>query len=77
MSLHQLPNTEVGPKTALAKAAEVVKDKSVVFIVVINGDDLHVLTSSFKTSELCWAAKTLDGHATLAAVSEGLLLQET
>lgn len=62
-NIRQLPGTMTGPRTALHEAMEEVDDESTVFVVLIKGDDCHVISSGFQTSELCWAAMVLQSHA--------------
>jgi hypothetical protein len=59
----QLPGAGASAKTVLNEALEAVTDSSVVFVILIDGDDIWTVSSKFKVRDLCWAAKTLDVDA--------------
>lgn len=56
------------PKVVLANALEECGDNDVVFVIRISGEDSHITSSTFKTSQIAWAAAILNGYAVHEAV---------
>lgn len=59
----QHPKADSSARTVLAQAMEEATDGSVAFVILIEGDDVRILASAFKTRDICWASKILEGHA--------------